>query len=230
MKQIIRKLIPQSLLYWYQRRNSKFKNKTPNSVFTKIYKDDLWNSAESSSGTGSELEQTKSLRNDLEKLFNELNITSILDLPCGDFKWMQEVDLSKINYTGADIVAELIDKNKTQFVEHDNLRFVVLNLIEEPLPKCDLIMVRDCLVHFSYADVFKAIKNIKSSGCTYLLTTTFTDQKTNHDIVTGDWRAINLQEKPFSFPSPLKIINENCTENHGAFKDKSMALWKLSEL
>ena len=159
-----------------------------------------------------------------------MNIMSILDLPCGDFNWMQKVDLSKIDYVGADIVEELINKNIRQYKEKANLKFKVINLITDPLPKTDIIIIRDCLVHLSYEDIYSAIKNIKSSGAKYLLTTTFTNYNMNHDIVTGDWRPLNLQKKPFNFSSPILVINENCTEDNGKYKDKSMALWDISKL
>jgi hypothetical protein len=93
-----------------------------------------------------------------------------------------------------------------------------------------MIIVRDCLVHLSYEDINSAIKNIKSSGSKYLLTTTFTNYHLNHDIVTGDWRPLNLQEKPFNFSSPILVINENCTEGNGEYKDKSMAMWDISKV
>lgn len=98
------------------------------------------------------------------------------------------------------------------------------------MPKSDIVIIRDCLVHFSYEDIFNAIKNIKSSGSKYLLTTTFTNNHFNHDIVTGHWRRLNLLEKPFNFPSPILVINENCTEGNGESKDKSMALWEIDKI
>ena len=39
----------------------------------------------------------------------------MLDIPCGDFYWMKEVDLKDIEYIGADIVDELIKKNNDKF-------------------------------------------------------------------------------------------------------------------
>lgn len=81
-------------------------------VFTEIYKNNYWNSNESIYGEGSQIDQTKSLIIDLEKLFFEMDIKSVLDIPCGDFKWMQLIDFSKIAYIGADIVEELIISNK----------------------------------------------------------------------------------------------------------------------
>ncbi len=159
-----------------------------------------------------------------------MNIVSVLDIPCGDFNWMQRVDLSKIDYVGADIVEELIKNNIEQHKKQENLKFIVLNLIRDPLPKSDMIIVRDCLVHFSYEDINRAIKNIKSSDSKYLLTTTFTSYHSNHDIVTGYWRPLNLQEKPFNFPSPMLVINENYAEGNGGYLVKSMALWDIAEV
>ena len=226
MKQAIKKITPKWLLSWYRKRKSKFRNKTTSEVFTEIYQTNHWQSSESFSGPGSELNHTKILRKALEEILSDMKITSVLDIPCGDFTWMQEVDLSKVEYIGADIVEELIENNNKKHT----FNFTVLNLIKDPLPKSDIIIVRDCLGHLSYADISAAIKNIKSSGCKYLFTTTFPDRNLNNSIVSGQWSPINLQAKPFNFPSPQLIINENCTESDGAYKDKSMALWEISKI
>ena len=230
MKKLIKKLIPVFLKDYRNKKISKFNNKNPHEAFTEIYNTNHWMSMESNSGMGSELIQTKTLITELGKLIADINIESVLDIPCGDFKWMQKVDLSKIDYIGADIVEELIEKNTILFKERDNLTFKVLNLIKDPLPAKDIVIIRDCLVHLSYKDIYKALKNVKSSGCKYLLTTTFTNHNLNNDIATGEWRPLNLQKRPFNFPNPILVINENCTEGNGNFKDKSLALWEISKL
>jgi hypothetical protein len=231
MKKILKKILPFWLIHWYRRRKSlEFRNLSTQEVFTKIYRKNHWKSSESISGTGSEISQTQTLIDAMNKLLVEWKITSMLDIPCGDFKWMQRVDLSKVDYLGADIVEDLIKENTASYTVKANIRFQVLNLINDPLPQNDLIIVRDCLVHLSYNDIWYALQNIKASGCKYLLATTFTHCKQNSDIVTGDWRKLNLQQKPFSFPEPLLVINENCTEGNGAFRDKSMALWEIDQI
>ncbi len=89
-----------------------------------------------------------------------------------------------------------------------------------------MIFCRDCFVHLSYADIAKATNNIKRSGSRYLLTTTF-GRKSNHDIITGDWRPINLCAPPFNWPAPVEIIYEDESgDNH----DKAMGLWRISDL
>jgi hypothetical protein len=230
MKELIKNNTPNWLLKIYQKYKGLRYEKMPvNEVFTEIYQKNRWNSKESISGEGSELEQTKTLRINLEKLIKEKQITSILDIPCGDFGWMQKVDLSSVQYVGADIVEDLISANQLKY-NSDNLNFKVLNLIEDPLPASDLIIIRDCLVHLSYSDIFAALENLKLSNSKYLLSTTFTNRKLNHDIVTGGWRTLNLQAAPFNLPEPILIINENCTEAKGVYKDKSMALWEISNI
>lgn len=231
MKETIEKIVPLWMLKWYRDfKVAKFKNRSAEDVFTEIYKTNRWKSSESISGEGSELKQVETLIKELDSLIANLNISSILDIPCGDFNWMRHVDLSKVNYVGADIVNELIEANIEKFKDYENVNFIVLDLINNKLPKKDLIIIRDCLVHLSFDHIFKSIENVKKSGSKYLFTTTYPNHNSNLDIITGDWRRLNLMQPPFNFPEPLLIINENCTESNGRYADKSMLLWDISKL
>ena len=91
-------------------------------IFNFYYKTNQWKSKESASGTGSTLQQTKNIRKALLQFIHDYKITSILDIPCGDFYWMKELDLENIRYTGADIVEDLIEEN--QKYKKDNLTFI----------------------------------------------------------------------------------------------------------
>lgn len=197
-------------------------------IFSDIYRKNYWGSADSRSGAGSDLAQTEELRRNLPILVNEFGIRSMLDIPCGDWHWMKEVALG-IDYTGADIVPELIERNQLQYGDGRH-RFVSLDLTKDDLPQVDLVFSRDVLVHLSFGDIFAALRNLRTSGSIYLLTTTFTGRKGNADILTGQWRPLNLQKPPFDFPQPLKLINEKCTEGDGSWGDKSVGLWKISDL
>ncbi len=194
-------------------------------VFETIYETNRWGSRESTSGTGSTLEQTRVTRQRLPSLLERYKIKSLLDIPCGDFHWMSHVSLNEIGYIGGDIVQAIVHRNRT---EHDH-DFRVLDIISSKLPESDLVITRDCLVHLSDANVFASIVNIKASGSKYLLTTTFPGRE-NSDIQTGEWRAIDLQAGPFHFPIPIEIINEGCTEFGGIYSDKSLALFDVSQL
>jgi len=201
----------------------RFKNSTPEKIFAEIYRKNIWTDKESRSGTGSSLEKTKILRKVLPELFKDYSINSILDIPCGDFNWMREVNLKSISYIGADIVEE-INKNNIKKYSAENKKFVKMNILKDNLPKVDLIFCRDLFIHFTYEDIFKAVINIKKSGSKFLLTTSFMGEKKNRNCPTGGWHSINLLIKPFSFPEPLKMINEE------DFKRKNLLLWNISDL
>ncbi|MDR1323847.1 MAG: class I SAM-dependent methyltransferase, partial [Candidatus Margulisbacteria bacterium] len=66
----------------------------------------MWDSKESRSGGGSEVDATKTIRKTLPKLWKKYKIKTFLDVPCGDYNWMKEIDKSTITYIGGDIVQE----------------------------------------------------------------------------------------------------------------------------
>jgi hypothetical protein len=134
-----------------------------------------------------------------------------------------------VEYTGGDLLNELVVENQRRF-GGPNRRFTPLDLTTSDLPGADILLCRDCLVHLSFAEIAQALGNIARSRIRYLLTTTFPSQSSNLDIVTGDWRPINLQSEPFGLPEPMELINEGCTEGKGVFADKSLGLWPVEQL
>ena len=199
------------------------------SIFTDIFINNWWGDGESVSGPGSNLGQTKVLRTEIEKLFRKMEINTVLDIPCGDFYWMKSVNLNYAKYIGADIVKPLIEKNIEEYA-CKNISFRQLDIIIDDLPKVDLIICRDCFVHFSSKDVLSSLKNICSSKSTYLLSTSFVDQKHNKEILTGQWRPINLMRPPFNLPKPISVINEGYLHQNEKYKDKSLAIWRIEDI
>jgi len=206
-----------------------YRGKSIRETFSHIYSNHKWGSEESVSGSGSDLSQTATIIKEIPELIERYNIQSLLDVPCGDFNWMKEINLSKLNYTGGDIVPQLIIENNRLYGEKMK-RFISLDLVNDDLPKADLILVRDCFVHLPLGSINQAIKNIKNAEIKYILTTTFPRSRRNYDITTGNWRPLNLCKEPFSFGKPIEIINENCTESFGQYNDKSLGLWSVEEI
>jgi hypothetical protein len=196
-------------------------------IFTSVYEHPTgWGSTESKSGRGSELNATKKLRQELNFLFLKYKINSILDVPCGDFNWFSQIDLSDIKYVGGDIVEKLIESNRINF---PNFEFLHIDITKDNLVKSDLVLVRDCFVHFSNNYIIDSIENIKNSGSRYLLSTSFTRFCDNEDIPNGDWREINLMIEPFNL-KPIYLINEMCVESYPTATDKCMLLFDLNDL
>jgi hypothetical protein len=197
--------------------------------FKDIYARNLWLDSESRSGPGSRLSQTERVRRELPALVKELGVRRLLDAPCGDFNWMRHVRLDAVEYTGGDVVPELVARNRELYAGAGR-RFVTLDLTRDPLPPADLVFCRDCLPHLSFEDARAALANIKRGGAEYLLTTTYTGRAENADAETGGWRPINLQAEPYNLPPPLRLINEGCTEGGDALADKCLGLWRLPDL
>jgi SAM-dependent methyltransferase len=198
-------------------------------VFTRRYRQGGWQGDESVSGLGSGEEQTRAIRSALPRLLQETGARSLLDIPCGDFNWMEDVELGVERYIGADIVDDLVAENRRRFAD-DRHEFVKIDVVRDRLPEVDVVFCRDCLVHLSSSDVLEALRNIKSSGSRHLLTTTFTGRAENEEILTGEWRPINLEKAPFCLPAPLTLVDEGCTEYGGRYADKSLGLWRIADL
>jgi hypothetical protein len=209
----------------FQARRDEFEGLSLPDRFDRIVRTNLWGADSSRSGLGSQLTATADLREALPAFLLRHGITSLLDIPCGDFGWLRTIDLP-IPYIGADIVESLVQDNQRRY-GGPNRRFVRLDLTSDPLPRTDAILCRDCLVHLSFANVFRAIDNIRASGTRYLLTTTFLEHERNEDIDDGDWRMLNLQRPPVNFTPPIDVLVEGCREGNGAYADKALGLWEI---
>jgi len=207
-----------------------FSGKTQSQViFNKIYRLNNWGDADSVSGPGSNLKNTETLRKELPLILKELNIKSFLDIPCGDYFWMKEIVLSIDFYIGADIVDELIMRNKNLY-SNDKRKFINLDITKEELPMTDAIFCRDCLPHFSIKLIKTSLRSIKLSGAKYFFTSTYISCKENKEIHVGGFRPVNFQIKPFNFPQPVKIISDVCVTENEILEDKSIGIWRIKDL
>jgi hypothetical protein len=217
----------------YGRMRAVFRSATTNhdpveSIFAEKMQTNAWRGAESVSGRGSDLEQTRVIIRELPQLLRQLDAGTLLDVPCGDFNWMRNVELGGTRYIGGDIVSDLVARNQ-QFAS-DTVEFRRLDLLQGPVPAVDLILCRDCLVHLSFADGLRALNNLAASGSTWLLTTTFIDRAENSDIPTGRWRPLNLARPPYNLPPPEHLIVEQCTQGGGKYADKALGLWRMDTI
>jgi len=200
--------------------------------FARMYETNLWDGAESRSGVGSSLAATATVRAELPVLLRSLGVRRLLDVPCGDFHWMAHVDLAAAgvaSYVGGDVVPALVAENRRRHAAPGR-EFVEVDLTRGPLPAADAVLCRDCLVHLSFANVWRALAAIRASGATHLITTTFPDRAANADVVDGDWRPLNLERAPFHFPPPAALLVEECEEEGGAYADKSLGAWRVADL
>ena len=205
------------------------------SVFTDIYSKNGWANEETVSGSGSTLESTEAIREQLPLLFREFGFRALLDAPCGDYHWMRETRLDLDAYWGMDIVPEIVARNAQRYGSQ-RVRFVKGDLIEGSLPKVDVILCRDCFNHLSFSAIASALRNFKRSGSGYVLLTTDVYLEEAADIVNGQSRSLNLQSAPISLPAPVRLLFDgpkaslNRNDLDKRVSGRRLGLWKLSDL
>jgi hypothetical protein len=197
--------------------------------FERIYSTNLWSDPESRSGVGSTLDSTRVLRVELPIALRKLETRVLLDVPCGDFTWMEHVDLTGVDYIGGDIVPSIVDKNQRLHAK-ESRRFALVDLTRDELPEADVLLCRDCLVHLSYANIRAVLANIARSNIRFVFMTSFPGRRDNYDVADGDWRALDFQAPPFCFPEPKLAIIEGCEEEDGSYRDKSLLAWRVQDL
>lgn len=196
--------------------------------FARIHQMNLWGAVSSVSGLGSEVTATAAIRDQLGGVLRRLGARSLLDAPCGDAGWIRSVDLGGIAYVGVDIVPDLIERLRAR--NDPSGTYLIADIASEPLPSCDVVLCRDCLVHLSFERAAMAVANLRRTGARWLIATTFSDLAVNRDCEDGDWRPLNMTRAPFGWPAPQHLIVERCREGDGGWRDKSLGVWNVASL
>lgn len=128
---------------------------------------------ETRSGGAATLAATAVLRPLLEEWLRDRRIRSLVDAGCGDFNWMQAVDLSGLAlYAGYDIVPELVARNQQLYGARRGHFFAVADIARTPLAACDAILCRRVLCEMPEEEALRALANFRASGARYLLAST----------------------------------------------------------
>jgi SAM-dependent methyltransferase len=129
----------------------------------------------------------------------------VSDLGCGDFNVGKELVKHTKKYVAVDIVADLIDYNKSTFKE-ENLEFHCLDIAVDQLPSGDCALLRQVLQHLSNTEV-QSILN-KLTDFKYVILTEHIpegDFTPNKEIISGQGTrlkkqsGLNLVAPPFNF-------------------------------
>lgn len=175
-------------------------------AFEAIYHQNLWGSAQSHSGHGSELDYTSRYRSALTGLIQARNIQSVFDAPCGDLNWMQHViSETAIRYSGGDISASVVASTQAKFPTLDLQQF---DICRDAFPVADLWHCRDCLFHLPFADIKLALANFIASEIPFALITTHKGRllHRNLDIPVGGFRLLDVQRAPLHFPPAIAYL------------------------
>tara|TARA_B100000900_G_scaffold115545_1_gene97140 strand:+ start:496 stop:1140 length:645 start_codon:yes stop_codon:yes gene_type:complete len=203
-------------------------------VFNSIYKSNHWNkskkfdSNQSYSGPGSVANsiQTNNLILELQKFFKENDIKNILDAPCGDCAWIKKIFETDINYTGIDIVEDLINQNKLTFNSNLNIKFYCEDLTEyKNFNNYDFILLRDFFIHLPLKMINKILTNLKNSNCRFFAFNNYESANINKEISIGQHRKINILKDPFNLGLPYFKIQE-INNKHNPDQDNYIYIYK----
>ena len=163
-------------------------------VFSKIYKEGLWNEG---SGDGSKIENVEEYVDILQKYIDKPEIKTVIDLGCGDWQFSKFLDLSSVSYLGVDVVESVIESISTSY-SASNIKFISRDITTYEIPKADLIICKDVLQHLCNKDVVTILVKIITSSKFSLITNDFNPENTeNKDIDNGDYRCLDLTLSPF---------------------------------
>ena len=227
----IRHAFTRRVTYFLQRHlgASQYRDVSHNQIFQRIVATRQWADNISVSGPGSDVDATHGLVKSLSFLIGQMQSRTVGDIPCGDMSWMRFVDLHGASYLGGDIAESIITEVR-RLHQSPYRTFARSDLTCGNLPSVDLFVCRDCLVHLSTNDAIAALKNICRSGSRYLLTTTFTDIDSNVDILTGQWRPLNLELPPYNLGPPVLIVPDSCRLGWITWKHKVLGLWDIRDI
>lgn len=202
-------------------------------VFYTIYKSNHWNKYSKVdennllvSGPGSipGTIPTQTVVKNLRTFIRKNNIKSILDIPCGDFSWFQDLIKSeKLNYTGWDIVSDIIEYNKRKY-SSESINFFFKDIVSENnFGNYNLIFSRDFFIHMNNDDIKKILNNIKKSNAKFFACSNNSDVSINKDILVGQHRKVNLTIEPFNIEKVYSSFYEGTA-------DRYINIYKISDL
>lgn len=163
---------------------------------------------ESLCGGGSWKAQAGDARVFIQEKINEHKYETILDLGCGDWNWMQEIDFQGANYLGVDADAEMIYNNSVKYA-FNGIAFKYADIFSMDIPEVDLVICRDVLFHVRLELGLSLINKLKERSRLHFISTSFNQTGKNQDprpyCKIEDWGfyRINLLEDPFNLKKNL---------------------------
>ena len=141
---------------------------------------------------------------------------NVVDLGCGDFNIGSKLRPHCQGYIACDIVDALIDFNKRKF-QALGVDFRVLDMTAEPLPKGDVVFIRQVLQHLSNKQILRVIPKIQENFKFLVLTEHLPhpqnfkpnkDKPAGPNIRTDIDSGIVITQAPFNLSNVMQ--NELC--------------------
>jgi hypothetical protein len=196
------------------------------SVFSKIYIDKIWGDRVGDdyySGSGSHNDM---IVNPYVEALREFasglpGAASAVDLGCGDFNVGRRICNLFSTYTACDIVPALINRNIAKF-DGLGVRFVELDITNEPLPPGDVVFIRQVLQHLSNDAIASVLSKLDKYRHVLIteavpITDRFEkniDKPSGANVRTDFESGVVVTDSPFSLrPLRMRVLCEVREEN-----------------
>lgn len=189
--------------------------RSPKQVFDRVYRQSRWGESGDAffSGPGSDGPAAELYARRIREFIRQHNISSVVDLGCGDFRVARMFLHPEVQYLGVDVVDDLVDHNR---VHHGSVqvRFECLDITADPLPDGELCLLREVLQHLSNAQIARVLE--KLSKYRHVIYSDYQPAwspafRPNRDIVHGHdtrvWRdsCVCLDHPPFEMEVELLL-------------------------
>lgn len=145
-------------------RESTLRQMPMEDAFDTIYRKKIWGSRNNLSGPGSYGKWAAEYVSCLRRLIQEFDIHTIFDAGCGDFNVGMQISPYVESYIAADISKTIIDRNRKEFRDLGNVKFLHANICKDAIPYADLVTVRQVFQHLTNAQIDEALRNIEMSN------------------------------------------------------------------
>ena len=175
----------------------------------KIISSRLFSSGKNETKLGSELmvERTAPIRKCLGDWIKKFNITSIVDIACGEASWQSLIPgIEDISYKGVDTSFDILRRARKR--NPKSMHFGIFDITRYIPPQADLLMMYDVMEVLPLNLGLKAIKNALLSGAQWLAVSSYPDTDFNSNVTKGGYYRHNIQLEPFS----IQEISQTCVD------------------
>lgn len=194
-------------------------------VFQEIYSGNVWgcdlNSDELCSGGGShDSDVINPYIKNVNTFLNSFKFQPVVvDLGCGDFNVGAQIYNSSRRYFACDVVPEIIEQNKKKFTS-SKVKFLNVDITNDPLPAGDVVILRQVLQHLSNSDISKVLNQILRKYRYLILTEHLPnlffvpnmDKDTGSEIRLNFRSGVVLTKPPFNV-EPNKLMHSFSIKN-----------------
>lgn len=164
-------------------------------AFEQVYADRTWHTG---SGPGSGENETRIWRDFLADYMRMHEVTSVLDLGCGDWQHSRLIDWTGIDYLGIDVVPAVIAANREQYAA-PGIAFECGDIISCGLPFADLVICKEVLQHWPLAAIHAFRRRVRWRP-RVLMVNDYLPLKYNPDIEPGGYRPLDFSAPPLNWP------------------------------